>query len=220
MKMKRQIATGLACVLLMMTPAVAETTETAAVENEKVAIAYEGNWAMIEGAPWHNFEMYLPTGWGEYELVEDETAETGKTDAESEAEAESVAEEGLYYSAGNEDGTQALSVYWETVEEAADAAAMQEELALTHEDAAVVSIGNVEFVQYTDAEGDAIVLVLPLETDLYTFMFVPASDAEFALLADEMIATIVVYDAQTGDMLGMEADAADNAESSESEGDA
>ena len=218
MKMKRQIATGLACALLMMTPAVAETTEPAAVESGKVAIAYEGDWTLIEGAPRHSFEMYLPTGWSEYELSEGETAATEAADAETEAE--NTVEEGLYYAAGNEEGTQAVNVYWETVEETADAAAMQAELVLTHADAAVVNIGNVEFVQYTDAESGAVVLALPLETDLYTFVFLSTSDWEFATPANEMIATIVVYDAQTGDMLGMEADVSNSAESSASEGDA
>lgn len=205
--MKRRIAMGLACVMLLATPAMAETADTAAaataeVNVEKVAIPYEGDWTLIEGAPRHNFEIYLPTGWVEYDLngEEKEAVEVSETEADE----ETVVEEGLYFSVGSEDGSQALDVEWITVAEPADAATLQAEYALTHEDAAVVNIGNVDFVQYTDAETDAIVLALPLENDLYTFTFMPASDEEYAALANEIIATIAVYDAQTGDMLGAE----------------
>lgn len=203
--MKRRIAMGLACVMLLTTPALAEIADTSAAataEVEKVAIPYEGDWTLIEGAPRHNFEIYLPTGWVEYDLTdeEEEVAEVSETEADD----ETAVEEGLYFSAGSEDGSQVLDVEWITVAEPSDAATLQAEYVLTHEDATVVNIGNVEFVQYTDAEADAIVLALPLETDLYTFTFMPASDEAYAALASDIISTVAVYDAETGDMLGAE----------------
>lgn len=206
--MKKRIALMLAAVMLLAIPAFAEentetteTTETTEVNTaietaaetedaaETPAVSYEGEWAFIAGPQGYGFDIYLPAGWTGEMLTDAE--ETEETAVEINEAAESI-----YYTATSEDGAWTMTAAYDDVGEEKDATALQQELIATFEDAAVVSINGYDYIRYTDAVNDSIVLILPEATGMHTFTFSPVSDADYATIADEMVGTLAVYEAE------------------------
>ena len=237
--MRKRFAMLLAAVMLLTTPALAEATSEATedataveaiVETDVVEapdVSYTGEWVFVMGPVNYGFDVYLPSGWVGEMLNEAEVeevaaeAETTASEAETVEEGEAVVyAENVYYAAQSEDGAWSLTMAYDAQQESRDAAALQQEIVADYEDAAVVTINEFDFVRYSDAESDSIVLLLPEADGVHTITFAPASDTEFAAIADEVIGTISVYAFEGEETVEQEAvemnesaeDAAENAD--------
>lgn len=199
--MKRMIAAGMACMLLM-TPAFAETAaETEAAEavsgaeigqDMEASLSYEGKWITVDTGKGTAIDIFLPAAWEEKVLTDDAAEAEEETEAEAEAQRFYYDETAHYVITGGEDEW-GLSVAWAEREGDADAQEVCDELSEEHEDAAVVTLNGVEWVRYTDAEADNVILLLPEEGGMHIVAVGPASDAEFEAQRDEIITTISAY---------------------------
>jgi len=58
-----------------------------------------------------------------------------------------------------------------------------------------VTLNDVDFVRYTDAEKDAVVLLWARPTGVYSIAFGPASDTDITEYVKDMIASVKAYEA-------------------------
>ena len=191
--MKKFLAMSMVCMLMAM-PVLAESDASAdkyAGFSDKVSFgsmekvepemeaSYFGEWVTVKGEDGGCIDLYLPTLWEEFDVK-----------AEDKETVYNFDENAIYASAGG-DGIWGMDVIWTATEEAVDAAVLQAQ----HEGSEIVTLNDVDFVRYTDAEKDAVVLLWARPTGVYSIAFGPASDTDITEYVEDMIASVKAYEA-------------------------
>lgn len=150
---------------------------TCACAEEEIVVAemlYDGVWVQFEDG----FEFYLPEDWYALDEIPQEWAE-----------------QGIFYMAGTEDMSYSCTLAWQplpreyTIEEA------HAELVEEYPDAEIVEVNGVNLILSTDAEMNQFTCTAldAAEPGLYCFVFSPADDADFQILAGLIASTIRNY---------------------------
>lgn len=133
---------------------------------------FEGTWVQFEDG----FQVSLPSDWLQIETTDE------------------MLENGIFYVAASPDGARTVQIAWAetqvtTIED------LQAALVTVYPDAAAIEINGVGFVACEDTANDVAILVaLDAEgSGMYMFNFTPASDEEFAPIAQAIASSISNY---------------------------
>ena len=160
-----------------------ETTELA-TNGPEDEVCYQGKWVSIAGEDGGCIDVFLPVAWRESDAAEAPEDAPFRFDASA-----------IYATAGGS-GTWGMYVNCTAMDAEKDAATLQAEYAETYADAAVVTLHEVDLVRYSDAEKDAVVVLWPHGSNVYSITFGPASDTDVTEYIEDIITTITVYEAE------------------------
>lgn len=177
--MKKWFALALALVTMMLgSLAMAEEVPAADAAQDAAALeALKAEGQQIQG---ESFEFYIPADWEEIELDDEEK------------------QEGYVYAACSADAVRGLIVVWQELDEAQTAEELLAGLTETYANAQVDEVNGISVVVFADEETDMLGIVIPDSVDagFYTFLFTPASDAEFLPIADAIASSLTPYAAE------------------------
>ena len=163
--MKKILALVLCLMMaLSLTSALAEAPLTLAEQS------YEGVWVQFEDG----FEIYLPAEWVEYELTEEANAM------------------GMFYCAGSEDGAYLCTLGWQPLEVEATIEEVQALFVQNYPTATLTEVNGISMVYYLDEANNTLnFLALDgAEPGIYIFVFTPADDADYQVVAALIASTI------------------------------
>ena len=149
-------------------------TCTAVAEETGVLVAealFDGVWVQFE----EGFEFYIPSDW--YEI----------TDVPQE-----LIDMGFCYAACTEDMAYNLTLEWHPLSETDTLETVLESALATFDVAEIVEVNGVQMVTYVNPENDQRIFVAldAAEPGMYCFVFTPASDPDFQVLAALIASTI------------------------------
>lgn len=163
--MKKVIAGLVVLMLVLSVAAFAEETQQAYT----VEITFDGSYIPFEE---DGFQIYLPNEWNILEITPE------------------WEEQGIYFSAGAEDGSQVVMLSAMSAEgyEIADLA---QELEGSYTGVSIITINDIDFVTYDiDASNASGMIALNENGYAYNFVFAPADNEEFMNLALQIMASI------------------------------